>query len=286
MASLPVGYMMQTYSTMAYLRKAVDEIQKFYVQEKSHNQWLVVRGLSENATQQLDKDGFNLGVKFRFQWESTTGLIKVVPNEPHDTVTRRTQLTIHNAMLGMGMRWQSSQWMGTTTYGPAIGKGKQADDAFVPPPRCKPQVMKTGWPTLVIETGDSEGISQLRGDAAKWFADSHGEVRIVLIISIKAKWIDIEKWQLAPTNSPQPLTEAAVENLCAQTPNIPPLTTQLPLNQQSYCAQEVRVAENGISGTPLILPFEALYDRVPANTIESDVIISEQDLIDITELYW
>ncbi|KAJ5895316.1 hypothetical protein N7495_007007 [Penicillium taxi] len=242
MASLPVGYMMRTYSSMVHLRKAVDEIQNCYEQEKSHNQWLV---------------------------EGTTGLIKVVPNEPHDTLTRRTQLTIHHAMLGMGMKWHDFQWMGTTTYRPAIGKGKQADDAFVPPSR---------W--------DSEGISQLRGDAAKWFADSHGEVRIVLIISIKAKWVDIEKWQLAPANSPRPLTEATVESLCAQAPNMPPLTTQQPLNQQSYCAQEVRASENGISGAPLILPFEALYDRAPANAMESDLIISEQDLINITKLYW
>lgn len=109
-------------------------------------------------------------------------------------------------------------------------------------------------------------MSQLRADAAKWFADSNGDVRIALVIAIKDSRVDIEKWQLAPEGAS-------------------PLDLQVPDSQQPYCAQEITITPQGVTGTPLVLPFTALYDRVPGPG-ETDVLITTADCLKITTRMW
>jgi hypothetical protein len=69
-------------------------------------------------------------------------------------------------------------------------------------------------------------INRLREDAKRWFVDSQGQVRIIIVISIKPAEVTFEKWQLAPNNTPRPLTRVYLDALRAQSPNIPPLIPQ------------------------------------------------------------
>ncbi|KAJ5908841.1 hypothetical protein N7495_001523 [Penicillium taxi] len=122
----------------------------------------------------------------------------------------------------------------------------------------------TGWPTFVIEVGYSEGLSQFRADGQKWFHDSLGEVRLVLLILIKPtlRRLKFELWQLAPVNAPRPLTRQYISALKA-TNQRPPMGQQL-ANQQPFCMQNVEVdtAQNGrnrVQG-PLRLDCQALLD--------------------------
>lgn len=157
---------------------------------------------------------------------------------------------------------------------PAGGRyGKQPDECLWPPARRGGQTIT--WPTLVFETGVSESLSRRRRDAAWWFANSEGQVRIVLVMTVQKSHqkLLIEKWQLAQPNSPSPLTDAAALQLRQQVPPpLPPLTKQPRGTQRPFALQAIEVTPTGVSGAPLVLPFEALFCRPPQGN-ERDIII-------------
>ena len=266
-SALPDNYMVQVFSSMKRLRVAANEVFTSLDNKQSTNQWLLVLGLSSPVIRRLDEDRNCLErINYRFQWQGRSGLIKVIPTNQHETITTRVMFSVNDALAAMGLHWKDSEWVGHITYKSNLAKGKQPDNAFVPPSRCTTTLSTIGWPTLVIETGMSESLSQLRADAARWFADSNGSVRIALVITVKDSRVDIEKWQLAPEG-------------------VPPLYPQVPASQQPYCAQEIIITPQGVIGTPLILPFNALYDRAPGPG-ESDVLITTADCLSITRRMW
>ncbi|CAG8016442.1 unnamed protein product [Penicillium nalgiovense] len=285
MSKLPDGYVVHHFSGFELLctcAKILDET----LQSKSENQWLVVLGLSQTVIRKLDEDHSCLeGVEYRFAWEGENGLIKIIPSFEHDSVTDGFTRVLDLSLIEMGLvSTTSRKWVATTTYKPTANKGKQADQGFIPPSR-RPSApgLPPGWPTLTIETGLSESLSQLRQDALWWLSNSSGEVRIVLVISISKRKdrVFTEIWQLAPPNSPRPLTRAYIQTLCQQSPNIPPLVQQQAVSQQAYCAHEIEISANGVTGAPLTLPFIAVYDRPPAQG-EGDIVLTGQDFLDIT----
>ncbi|KAI2703907.1 hypothetical protein CBS147372_2376 [Penicillium roqueforti] len=239
-SALPDNHMVRVFTSMNRLRTAANEVFASLDNKQSTNQWLLVLGLPTTVIKRLDEDRNCLeAIDYRFQWQGRSGLIKVIPTAQHETITTRVMFSVNDALAAMGLHWSDSEWVGHTTYKPNLAKGKQPDNAFLPPSRCTIPLSSTGWPTLVIETGVSESLSQLRADAAKWFADSNGDVRIALVIAIKDSRVDIEKWQLAPEGAS-------------------PLDLQVPDSQQPYCAQEITITPQGVTGTPLVLPFTAL----------------------------
>lgn len=287
-SSLPDNHIVRVFSSMKRLCAAANDVFSSLDKQESTNQWLLVLGLSSTTIKRLDEDHDCLeGINYRFQWEGTSGLIKVIPTAQHEAVTSRVVFSVNDALARMGLDWNDAEWVGTTTYKPNVTKGKQPDNAFVPPSRCTPLLSSIGWPTLVIETGVSESLSQLRADAANWLAISNGNVRIVLVIAIKNSRVDIEQWQLAPAGAPVPLTRAYIASLCRQSPILPPLYPQIPASQQPYCAQEIVITPQGVTGVPLVLPFDALYDRAPAPAPgETDVLITMADCLRITRRLW
>jgi hypothetical protein len=140
------------------------------------------------------------------------------------------------------------------------------------------------WPTVVIETGVSESLPRLRQDARWWFGASDGEVRMVIIISVKKTAVHFEKWQLAPPNAPQPLTRAYIDSLRRNPVNVPPLVQQ-PVNmQQPYSCAEVDVTETTVDGAPLTIPYCALFDVPVRPPNMQDVVLNAEDFRFITRV--
>ncbi|KAF9889073.1 hypothetical protein FE257_008050 [Aspergillus nanangensis] len=119
-------------------------------------------------------------------------------------------------------------------------------------------------------------MPKLRSDARFWLNNSHGQTRFVILISAKKGRVKFEKWMLMPPNAPNPAPWAYVATLRSRPIHNPPLVNQLPGAQQLYSAQEVVVTSNAITGSPMILPFLALYDRAPGPT-ERDITITAPD---------
>ncbi|KAJ5804463.1 uncharacterized protein N7518_000766 [Penicillium psychrosexuale] len=200
MSALPTDCIIRTFSRFKGLRLEAKQLLKSLQEKGDGNQFIVVLNLSALTIKKLDEEHQTSlgGIEYRFQWEGTTGLIKVVPSERHDAVTNQLGRAIDMKLTAMGLRWSEMIWTGTATYKPTVGVGKQGDHAFLPPIRCPNGLPSGSWPTFVIETGVSESLPRLREDAKRWFIISQGLVRIVILISIKATEVTFEKWQLAP----------------------------------------------------------------------------------------
>ncbi|CAI7623345.1 unnamed protein product [Penicillium glandicola] len=178
-SDLPEGHIVCNFS-LKLLKVEAQNIMEWFEQNDDGNQWIVVPGLRGPTITKLADDHYTSlgGVTYRFQWEGSTGLIKVVPSGPHVSSTDRFVDVVKSKISAMGMPYEESLWVGSKTYRPAVGKGKEGDQAFVPPSRCTTGIRNVGRPTLVVETGVSESLPHLRQDAKKWFADTDGEVRI------------------------------------------------------------------------------------------------------------
>ncbi|KAL5355504.1 hypothetical protein BJX96DRAFT_170736 [Aspergillus floccosus] len=247
MADLPRGYQLQSFSSCSTPKQLQNAVRAIYEQLEHDawqgNQWLVIRGMSQAAIQRLSNSPDCLaGIPFRFMWVGTTGLIKVVPSVEHGFTTSELRSYIEAQRLQMGMPRLDMVWGATvTTPGTLTTHGKQADDCVYPRNREPVGGQFRGWPTLVVETGVSESLAKLRRDATWWFQNSSGDTKIVLVISIKraTKQITIEKWQLAPSNLPRPVTRQAINQLRQQPNQMPPLGQQKADNQFALSIQEI-----------------------------------------------
>ncbi|CDM36080.1 hypothetical protein DTO013E5_5559 [Penicillium roqueforti] len=289
MSDLPQGHVV-SFSRLRRLRLEALQISKWFEEHTDGNQWIVVLGLSTPVIEALTSDHGGLGgIAFRFQWEGSTGLIKVVPRSEHEVATDKFTEVIRDSYKAMGVPSEGTAWIGSTTYRSGMRKGKEADNGYVPPSRCTHPIGNVGYPTLIIETGVSESLGRLRQDARKWFADSEGDVRMVVLIIVRKNYVSFEQWQLAPNGAPRPLTRNYIRTLQAQTPNIPPLIRQPARLQQPYCAQSVDITPNPVAGMPnfmdgdpMVLPFVAIQDRPPGPG-EGDVVIGLQNFNFVTE---
>ncbi|KAJ5682071.1 uncharacterized protein N7477_002011 [Penicillium maclennaniae] len=271
MANLPHGY-----KDTSNILKALQD------NKENGNQYLVLLGLSKRDIERLDDRGLS-GLDYRFQLEGTVGLIKVVLSHAYDATTDLVTRTIDIYLIAMGIPLVDRQWAMSTTYKPTASKGKQADQYFTPPCRSASPGQPIGWPTFVIETGVSESLPRLREDAKWWFNNSGGEVRIVLVIGIRRTKVEFELWELAPPNSPRPLTRGYIDSLRQR--YLPPLVQQTAGSQQMYSHHKVEVTSSGVVGAPrvdnapMVLPFEALYNR-PPGVMEGDLVLGDQNFKD------
>ncbi|KAE8407527.1 hypothetical protein BDV37DRAFT_240439 [Aspergillus pseudonomiae] len=282
LVGLPSTHVTRTWSNIKRLIVEAEQIlENLTTNDGSGNQWLVVLGLSKRAVEKLGShEGELRGIAYRFQWEGSVGVMKIVPGYSHECPTDDFRSVIQDQLAAMGVRRNDRGWGVSTTYRPTgSNKGKEADQIFFPFTR-RPSGGIVDWPTLVVETGVSESYNKLKEDARWWFENSDGRVRIVILIIVKKNYMRFEKWQLVPANAPTPLTRGYLNQLRQQVPNIPPLTTQPAVNQRPYAAQEVMVTPNSVTGAPMTIPFEALYDR-GRGPAETDVVIPANDFRDI-----
>ncbi len=129
-----------------------------------------------------------------------------------------------------------------------------------------------GWPTLVIEAGDSSTIEMLLGRMRWWFSASNHQVKIVLLAKLDrpGRRIILEKWvETTLPSRPGPITRAA----------------SIANRLQPDCAQNITIdwTDGTAAGIPashvvtrgdLRLEFHLLFLRPPANPREGDIVIT------------
>lgn len=121
-------------------------------------------------------------------------------------------------------------------------------------------IIKNDWPTLVFESGLSEGLARLRVDARWWLVNSRSDVNIVIIISIK------------PTPNPNRPVPTKIQEICV---------TQNPANP----VQPGTIAPCTVTGGSLVLEFQSLYLRAPV-VPEGDVIFTPAILSEWANKFW
>lgn len=110
------------------------------------------------------------------------------------------------------------------------------------------------WPTLAVEVQWSEPTSHLMDDIRFWLDDSEGDVRIILTISISARYtITIQRWSLRyRQNQSKPLPFPIATVQITKGPN--------------------KTSQPRITGS-MTIPFEEVFLR-PRRPTESDLILS------------
>ncbi|GIJ86344.1 hypothetical protein Asppvi_005231 [Aspergillus pseudoviridinutans] len=195
-------------------------------------------------------------------FDDTAGILKIL-TYGHDALTINITRLIDLFYSRMGMDPTSEfAWGGTTTRLLCAGsKGKQPDGCLFPKARI--QRDREAWPTLVIEAGVPASLPRLRHEARWWLRNSHGEVRMVLVLGIhrQRRTLIIEKWE--------------------QQERSPIHQRQLPRQPEAslhaHSAQTIEIRPESVSGAPLVLPFEELLER-PRQGRETDIVLAEEQL--------
>ncbi len=237
----------------------------------STSQYLVVRGVNETIFNRID-NGYR-GVRLTWYSDVETLIIKV-PTEAHDQAAASFGGYVDHTARNMGVANIERRVVGTATYHavlPARTVSKQPDWGM------KPQNLRPHgrFPTIVLEVGFSETLTQLRKDARLWFAMSN-EVQIVILIAIRAAKNNIifEKWAMAPTLANQPVTRNAPAQVpqCEQSITI----TRTPQANNTYTL----AITAGMA--PLTLEFNKLFLRQPVGG-EQDIDFTQADLFDVAQ---
>ncbi|KAG0123935.1 hypothetical protein HOY82DRAFT_494705 [Tuber indicum] len=225
-------------------------------------QYVVFSPISEDQLTKIDeyRDNHYKQLRFTYLKYQQTLIVKVgMPGPVHELVTSEFGRILWIKTIPMGLVGELKDMRGTRYEG--IECSKEADSAFKPK-SLRPYT--TQWPTVVIESGVSEGLSQLQTDACWWLRSSSGAVKIVLIFSIieADKKIHIEKWEmvcvrneLATRGSPDEIVMRAARTA------------------------EVDILHPVSATGSLTLEFSKVFVRQPAqDTLEGDILFTVADL--------
>lgn len=267
MSCLPPSYILRSFSSLRALRIDVEQVFRQLDERDDGNQYIILLNMPKSIRVQLDENKNLLnGVGFRFMFENSAGLVKIVSSYAHDAITRRLTSSIDRISIQANVPDTELEWAMATTFKPTVGtSGKQADDSLLPRCRQGSAGHPCNWPTLVIESGVSESLSKLHEDAKWWFQNSGGEVRYVMILSIKRvrKTFLLQKLQLSPPGQPVGFSAATVFQQMA-IPPMPPLVPQAAIIQHPFVAQSVTITPATVIGSnPIYLHFQALFGRAP-----------------------
>lgn len=278
--NLPESCVRRNWRNFRLLQQTASEVYNA-LQENgiAGNQYIVVNGLSKHAIEKFANNKNVLGgIGYRFALEGAVGIIKIVPSAVHEVGTDSITRLMDKEFLPLGFSpCVNYTWAAATRHLGTDTSQKEPDQCLVPNSRNTAAEEFDGWPTLVIEAGVSESLPRLQADSSWWFKHSGGMTRFVIVIAIRnsTKKIFIQKWQLAPVGSPNPLTKAYIEQL-RQTSAMAPLLPQPVAMQQAYCAQEIEVSvtpqETSVTGAPILLQSEALFD-VPN---QPDILLDDE----------
>jgi hypothetical protein len=251
---------------IAKLRKAIDYQSTRLQEGVSNQQYLVFQPVTEVDLAKIDSARYSIGKHTRMTHYTDTDLLIVkLPSGKHESAHLSLGAGLVTKVTGMGISYLELRPMGGTRY-PGNTSSKEGDSSYKPSSRRN----KYDWPTIVIESGLSESLQRLRSDARWWLENSRGDVKIVVLISVKPadKTLQIEKWELALLPN-QRVTRAH-----------PNPNTQIPTQ-----IQEITIINNVVTGSPLVLEFQKIFLR-PSVLPESDIIFTAADLSGWADAFW
>jgi hypothetical protein len=185
----------QSFKGIADMRRAVDSRSKGLQAGKTTDQYLVFKPVTKDDLDKID-DQLGRHVRMTHCIDLDTLITKVLGAEhEYAHITFGQQLTRLSDRMGLPPN-EFADGGGTRYQGRS--SSKEADTVFKPA-TVRPN--RTDWPTIVLEAGVS--LPQLKNYAKWWLSNSGGQVRIVLIFSIKRgiRTIEIEKWENRPATT-------------------------------------------------------------------------------------
>jgi hypothetical protein len=256
---------------IADMQKIVQERSK-ELEAGASNQYLIFQPVTSDDLVEIDRERASIGKHSRMTHYTDTHLliVKLMPSATHEGAHVNFANNVLVKVVRMGVSVNEFFGLGAARFsGP--NSSKEGDSSFKPSSRTN----EDDWPTIVFESelsesGLSESLRRLRSDARWWLNNSQGDVKIVILISVKPaqRKIDFEKWEFSPVPGRRPSTRAFPNN-----PLAPQNQLQIPTRIQAITINH----QNTVTGAPLVLRFQKIFLR-PAVPPEADIVFTAQEL--------
>lgn len=184
-------------------------------------------------------------------------LFKMPVSRQHAAAAAQFDKLLDKAIEPMGLVKKLRTLPNATAEG-ENGK-KQADGEWVP--RRLPPSRSEDWPSVVLEIAFPETESKLMSDVRFWFHESHGDVKIVLMLKIQHHRPEIifEKWTI--NNGRRERQQQVIVSMGT--------------------SQKITV-----KNAPLVIEFEKLFLRAPTVPRETDLQIDTESLKEYAMWIW
>ena len=214
-----------------------------------------------NVPPSLVERDFSKSTKMMYNYE-TRSLILKLADGAHEALKANIRTALTLALYNTGLNWLiiptgSKRVRGGSCF-------KEPDESWVPRSHLPGRDMK--WPTVVMEVGVSESIEKLKSDAVWWLANSVGQVKLVVIVSINQ-------------TSPEITFQTIVLDTATAIPTVRQSVTTSRVPKQPDAPITTSPAE------PLIIRFEEMLCRQPVPP-EQDLQISLGELETASRYAW
>jgi hypothetical protein len=255
------------YSTLQAFAAAVRQLKNNLNHGRTRNQYLIVRDVDEDIMKHIEDREYK-GVRYEWHGDLELLIVKAVTKAHETAAGAFARLITGTAEFGMGLPLIECQPLGAgRNTAPGGSPSKEPDWSMV---NANIRPNPDDFPSIIIEVGFSESPQKLRNDARLWFSMSSNDVRIVILIAIRAanNQIIIEKWAVGPL----PVGQRRSRHTPPQVPQIEQeiTITRTPPNTFAITS----------GAAPLILEFSRLFLR-PAVGAEHDIVYTQADLVDI-----
>ncbi|KAK0655311.1 hypothetical protein B0T16DRAFT_424269 [Cercophora newfieldiana] len=234
--------------------------------------FLTVTNVSSSQFTEIDREREKRHRRIRFRrYDSKSRILTIaIPTAIHEALHLELYMLYRDQLVRNGTErsWKDS---GSATFRAEQGHPGEGDSTGGPLPERKGA---DKWPTLVIESGYSQTLPELRRDMQWWFQASNHEVKIVILAKFddQQHHILLEKWEKEETISiPQ---GAITRSRAAAMSQINPVMRQSITITRDETTNPVSY---NVTRGPLVLGFRLLYLRDPGPQ-ERDFVLSIQDL--------
>ena len=174
------------FKTMDHVKNIINNhAVNFSTNPSNYSQYLLFRLVNPKDLEEFDRDRRSLPtIRLTYNQQSKHLLVKLMPSVLHELAHRELGREIENALRDMHLPRYALASVGSGRFKSPRGNSKEGDTCYVPEARSPRGGHNWPWPSLVLEAGVSESLPQLRADAAWWFSDSDGDVKITILIGV------------------------------------------------------------------------------------------------------
>ena len=212
--------------------RSIDDVRAFVSQEaktleedKTQCQFCRITGVPETAFDYLDKNGIAEGRIF-YDFQTQDLVVKLMPIATLENAHTSLISGILDKLIALGVSSDDICMLGATTKKGDLA-ARQGDSSFKSIPDCR----ESDCATLMVECGLSQSLPDVRAAANWWLANTQGQVRAVIVLSIdlQNKCVFVEIWKTvlsartgigpgtrARTLSPFPSAISSITVSCSQ----------------------------------------------------------------------
>ncbi|KAK0656020.1 hypothetical protein B0T16DRAFT_319382 [Cercophora newfieldiana] len=237
--------------------------------------FLTITNVSPDQFTEIERVREKRHRKFRFRRYNANSqiLIITIPTDLHEALHLGLYMRYRDQLVRNGTE-ESWKDIGTATFrqqGHPGGNGGEGDSTGGPWPEREGA---GNWPTLVIESGHSETLTELHKDMQWWFQASNHEVKIVILAKFddQQHHILLEKWEEAISSPQGAIMRSRAAAMSQQNGVLNPVIRQSITITRDETTNPVSY---NVTRGPLVLGFRLLFLRNPQ---ERDFVLSIQDL--------